>query len=67
MVAFCLFFIGSDSIELLSYYYTTMAYKFTRLELCGKAPVRLMKPFMLILKGKMVAHNSCVFNEYMSG
>ena len=39
----------------------TMTCKFPLLDLCGKAPIRSLKPFVLVLKGMMVTHNSCVF------
>ena len=59
---FCVhIFIGSDSIALISWSYMTMPYKCPWIDLCGKAPVSFLKPFILILKGVMVAHNSCLF------
>ena len=50
--------IGSARIALLSNSYMTITYKFTLIDLCGKAPVRSLKLFLLILKGMMVAHSS---------
>ena len=38
-----------------------MAYNFPLLGLFGKAPVRLLKYFLFMLNGMIVAHNSCVF------
>ena len=67
MVASCLFFIGSASIALLSQSYMTMTYKIPLVELCGKDPVRLLKPFLLMFNGMVFAHNSCVFTVYFYG
>ena len=41
-----------------------MTYKFPRIELCVKAPVRYLKTFLLVLNGMMAAHNSCVFDVF---
>ena len=35
----------------------TMTYKFTMLDLCGKAPVRSLKIFILMFNGMIVLHN----------
>ena len=43
-----------------------MKYKFPLLGLCGKAPIRYLNPFLFILNGVIVAHNSCVFTASMS-
>ena len=60
-------FIGSARIALLSYSYRTVTYKFPLLDLCEKNPVRLLNPFLFILNGTIVSHNSCVFIISMSG
>ena len=44
-----------------------MTYKFSWIDFCGEAPVRSLKPFLLILNRMMVSHNSCVFNFSISG
>ena len=41
-----------------------MTYKFPRIELCVKAPVRYLKTFLLVFNGMMAAHNSCVFDVF---
>ena len=45
----------------------TMEYKFCLIELCGKAPVKLLKPFILMLNEMIAAHNSRVFTVSMYG
>ena len=59
-------FIGSARIALLSYSYRTVTYKFPLLDLCGKTPVELIKPFILVLNGITVSQNSCVFTFSVS-
>ena len=59
-------FYGLDKISLLSYSYSTMTYKISLVDLCGKAPVKFLMPFLLILNGTVAAHNSCVFTDSMS-
>ena len=44
----------------------TMTYKFPLIDLCGKAPVSSLKPFILMLNNIIVAHNSCVFTVSIS-
>ena len=69
---FCLpIFIDSDRISLLSYSYMTMTYNFPRLDLCGKAPVRSLKPLLLVLNGMVAVHISinlasvhCYYDKY---
>ena len=44
-----------------------MTYKFPLVDLCWKAPVKSLKYFLLVLNGKIVAHDSCGFSVSMSG
>ena len=45
----------------------TMTYKFPMIDLSGKAPVKLLKPFLLVFNNMIVAHDSCVLTVSMSG